>query len=101
VKDYRFANITIEIAPFDPKFAPSEEYLQRLNNPPKEYVVRIRDFVAVISPEAEYGDPELRKLFGPGPMAVVWHRGLEYIIGMKRPLTVEDLHLLLNSLSPA
>jgi hypothetical protein len=34
VKDYRFANITIEIAPFHPKFAPSEEYLQRLNSPP-------------------------------------------------------------------
>jgi len=101
VKDYRFANITIEIAPFDQKFAPSEEYLRRLNNPPKEYVVRFRDFVAVISPEAEYGDPELRKLSGPGPLAVVWHNGLEYIIGMKRPLTVEDLHSLLNSLSPA
>jgi hypothetical protein len=64
-------------------------------------VVRFRDFVAVISPEAEYEDEELRKLFGPSPMAVVWHNGLEYIIGMKRPLTVEDLHSLLNSLSPA
>lgn len=101
VKDYRFANITIEIAPFHPILTPSEEYLQRLNNPPKEYVVRTRDFVAVISPEAEYGDPELRKLFGPSPMAVVWHSGLQYITGIKRPLTVEDLHLLLNSLSPA
>jgi hypothetical protein len=101
VKDYRFANIAIEIIPFDPVFAPSEEYLQRLNNPPKQYVVRIRDFVAVITPEAEYGDPELRKLFGPSPMAVVWHNGLQYIIGVNRPLTVEDLHLILNSLSPA
>jgi hypothetical protein len=101
VKDYRFANVAIEIAPFHPIFAPSEEYLQRLNNPPKQYVVRIRDFVAVITPEAEYGDPELRKLFGPSPMAVVWHNGLQYIIGVNRPLTVEDLHLILNSLSPA
>jgi hypothetical protein len=33
VKDYRFANITIEIAPFHPKFAPSKEYMQRLNSP--------------------------------------------------------------------
>jgi hypothetical protein len=73
VKDYRFANIAIEIIPFDPVFAPSEEYLQRLNNPPKQYVVRIRDFVAVITPETEHGNPELRKLFGPYPMAVVWH----------------------------
>jgi hypothetical protein len=101
VKDYRFANIAIEIIPFDPVFAPSEEYLQRLNNPPKQYVVRIRDFVAVITPETEHGNPELRKLFGPYPMAIVWHNGLQYIIAIKRPLTVEDLHLILNSLNPA
>jgi hypothetical protein len=101
VKDYRFANIAIEIIPFDPVFAPSEEYLQRLNNPPKQYVVRIRDFVAVITPETEHGNPELRKLFGLYPMAIVWHNGLQYIIVIKRPLTVEDLHLILNSLSPA
>jgi hypothetical protein len=64
-------------------------------------VVIIRDYVAVITPKTEHGNPELRKLSGHGSMAVVWHSGLEYIIGMKRPLTVEDLHSLLNSLSPA
>jgi hypothetical protein len=101
VKDYRYANIAIEIMPFDPIFAPSEKYLQRINNPPKQYVVKIQDFVTVIKPETEPGDPELRRLFGTYPMAVVWNNGLQYVIGAKRPLTVEDFLLLLNSLSPA
>jgi hypothetical protein len=35
VKDYRYANIAIEIMPFDPIFAASEKYLQRINNLPK------------------------------------------------------------------
>jgi len=100
-KDYRYANITIEIAPFDPRYAPSEEYLQGRNNPPKEYVVKIRDLVAIVIPESMPGDPEQQRLFGSYPLAVGWRNGLEYIIAVKRPLTVDDLISLLNSLSPA
>ncbi len=99
-KDYRYAELVIEIAP-NP-FPLSEEHLQQLNNTAvDEYVIKVGKGYARIIPKAPFGDEERNRLFGPQPMAIYWDGGLEYIIGVLPPLSLEDLEYVVRGLEKA
>ena len=100
VKDFRYSELAIEIAP-NP-YPLSEEYLLQLNRTSvDEYVIRVGKGYARISPKVEFGDEERRRIFGPHPMAIYWEGGLEYLISVLPPLTLEDLEYIVRGLAKA
>ncbi|MDJ0270981.1 MAG: hypothetical protein QXM50_00020 [Candidatus Caldarchaeum sp.] len=99
-KDYRYSELAIEISP-NP-FPLSEEYLQQSNNTAvNEYVIKVGNGYARIIPKAPFGDEERNRIFGPQPMAIYWDGGLEYLIGVLPPISLEDLEYVVRGLEKA
>lgn len=97
VKDFRFANITIEISPASYREPTPDEFGKFLT--PEENLIQIGDIWVVLTEKAHFGYPEVEEVFGPSPHAYFTLNGLYYQVGVKSPLTSQDLIKIIENMT--
>ncbi len=91
VKDFRYAEVDIELIPGS---APSASELNVMANAEQGIQFQqlaINGIPVLLNPQAQIGDPELQKQFGPDTYALFWAGGVYYQIRAYHPLTADDV----------
>lgn len=97
VEDFRFANITIEISPSSYRVPSPEDLNRTLRH--GEKLIQVGNIWVELVEKAHFGYPEVEEAFGPSPLAWFSKDGIYYMVGVKSPLTPQDLIKIIENMT--
>jgi len=100
VSDYRYDNITIETTMFYSNPPSLEELELSIKDKNNSKVINFNNIRGILVEKAEWGDPELQKLYGYATFATLWIDNHYYIISATPPTTSNQLIEIIKSFKP-